>query len=174
MATPEMIATPASFIFMSGENEQRFTSVENIITHFGRAQYVDEDPGAASLHDLSLLTGMYGMFAGALTSMAMLKRGEAVAPKVTGLLVPWLQALLPYLTEMAKSIDAGVFESLGNPIGMQGTALKNILQACDEEGVDGGNMRYFSELVDQVVQKHGGDGGIAQVGELLVTKADVE
>ncbi|PVH70047.1 hypothetical protein DL98DRAFT_598134 [Cadophora sp. DSE1049] len=120
MATPEMVATPASLIFVSGESEEQFKAVKDIIHVFGRTQYVGEDSGAASLHDLSLLTGMYGMFAGAITAMAMLKKSGSVEPRVSQLLIPWLQALVPYIAEMAKSIDAGVFGSLGNPVEMQG------------------------------------------------------
>ncbi|KAL5331886.1 hypothetical protein ACEPPN_001425 [Leptodophora sp. 'Broadleaf-Isolate-01'] len=175
IATPDMVATPASSIFISGENEQRFSSVTNIIEVWGRAQYVGQDPGAAALNDLALLAGMYGMFAGAITAMALLKKQKSgsrehsgVESQVTGMLNPWLQALLPYHAKMAESIDRGIFESLGNPIQMQSIGMQNILKACDEEGVDAGSLRYFAGLMEKVVAERSGEGGIAEVVTLLL------
>ncbi|KFY62601.1 hypothetical protein V497_02286 [Pseudogymnoascus sp. VKM F-4516 (FW-969)] len=173
MATPDMIGTPASSLFISGADEPAFASVKEEIAILGAPRYMGTDPGAAALYDLALLAGMYGMFAGSLTAMALMRRlggEETLEARVEGLLNPWMAALIPYQAAMAGSVDRGSFEALGNPVGMQREALKNILRACEEEGVDGGCLGYFEGLVGRVVEDKGGDGGLAGVEGLLGSK----
>ncbi|KFY95897.1 hypothetical protein V498_03040, partial [Pseudogymnoascus sp. VKM F-4517 (FW-2822)] len=174
MATPDMIGTPASSLLLSGADEPAFASVKDTIAHLGTPRYMGPDPGAAALYDLALLAGMYGMFAGAFTAMALMRRaggGEGtLEPRVSGMLNPWMAALIPYQAAMAGSMDRGSFESLGNPVGMQREGLRNILRACEEEGVDGGCLAYFGGLVERVVEEKGGDGGLARVEGLLGVK----
>jgi hypothetical protein len=170
MATPDMIGTPASSLFISGADGSTFASVEGTIAILGAPRYMGTDPGAAALYDLALLAGMYGMFAGSLTAMALMRRvidGETLEARVDGLLNPWMAALIPYQAAMAGSVDRRSFEALGNPVGMQREALKNILRACEEEGVDGGCLGYFERLVGRVVEEKGGEGGLARVEVLL-------
>ncbi|KAK4150903.1 hypothetical protein C8A00DRAFT_36479 [Chaetomidium leptoderma] len=45
-----------------------------LLKPIGAVQYVAEDAGAASLYDVAALAGMYGMFIGAFTGMALLKK----------------------------------------------------------------------------------------------------
>jgi hypothetical protein len=56
MTTPPLIDTPESFIFCGGETEEKFATVSNILHILGRPGYIGENPDAASLYDLSLLT----------------------------------------------------------------------------------------------------------------------
>ncbi|KFY21117.1 hypothetical protein V493_07570, partial [Pseudogymnoascus sp. VKM F-4281 (FW-2241)] len=122
MATPSMIGTPASSILLSGATEPVFATSAETIALLGAPRYMGADPGAAALYDLALLAGMYGMFAGSFTAMALMRRvdgGETLESRVGGMLNPWMEALIPYQAAMAGSMDRGSFESLGNPVGMQ-------------------------------------------------------
>ena len=59
-------------------------------------------------------------------------------------------------------------DSLGNPLGMQLTALRTILRACDEEGVDGGALAGLAANMQKGVDERGGDGGIPIAGKYLL------
>lgn len=180
MATPEMIGTPASKIFVSGVNETEVEEgVKNAIAVLGAPVWFGTDHGAASLHDLAMLAGMYGMFAGAITSLALLNRaarregengtgdGKVVGAKV-GLLKLTLQELLPLLDMFAYDLDEGNVAANGFPMEMQRVAVQNILRACEEEGIDGGLLRPMGEVFEKVVGNGGGEEGLGRVMELVV------
>ena len=140
MATPEMIATPASNIFVSGTKEADVSeSVKAAIAVLGKPVWYGENPGAASLHDLAMLAGMYGMFGGAMTAMGLLskaaKREEEagsgdgkVQPKVSALLKTTIQELLPLLDMLANDMDEGNLEAKGFPMEMQRIALQKYIE----------------------------------------------
>jgi 3-hydroxyisobutyrate dehydrogenase-like beta-hydroxyacid dehydrogenase len=87
MATPPLIGTDSAFIFCSGRNNESHVqsvdgrSFQEILSRFGRAEYLGPEVDSSALYDLSLLAGMYGMFGGALTAIALLsKRKNKVLP----------------------------------------------------------------------------------------------
>ncbi|KIX03863.1 uncharacterized protein Z518_07416 [Rhinocladiella mackenziei CBS 650.93] len=186
MVTPQLISTSTSFILCSGENEALFndSDVIDLIIILGRPHYVASDPGAAALYDLSLLAGMFGMFAGSMTAMALMQKqihrdGNrphspsgavkfTLEDRVSTLLNPLLNALVPYTLNIAQSITSGrMDENFGNPMAMVSMAMQNVLRACEEEGVDGGSLKYFADLMKAVVDERGGEVGIGWVSTLL-------
>ena len=185
MVTPQLVGTPASFVVLSGESEPVFQSlgVKELLKPIGAVQYVAEDAGAASLYDVAALAGMYGMFAGAFTGMALLKRlraqqkgregkeGEKVEVKdaVKGVMVPVLTALVPYVGLLAEQVDEERWgDCLGTPLAMQLAGVKNILQSCEEEGVDGTALKSLGELMERGVNEGFGEGGVAVVAKYLL------
>ncbi|KAJ6446017.1 6-phosphogluconate dehydrogenase nad-binding protein [Purpureocillium lavendulum] len=181
MGTPSMVATPHMVIMYSGESEQTFTDkgVPELLGPFGRAVYEGADPGAASMVDLAALSAMYGLFSGAFVGMALLKRQRRAAgeeqvvpratPGVNKAMIPLVGSLVPYLSQMAEILDEERWEdSLGNPLGMQLTALRTILRACDEEGVDGTALAGLAANMQKGVEERGGDGGIPIAGKYLL------
>lgn len=145
MATPDMIGTEASQIFVSGELEENVVdAVKGVIATLGKPVWFGPDPGAASLHDLALLAGMYGMFAGGMAAMGLLKKfalqegKTGVSSKVTGMLIPALVEFAPLLAMIARDFDTGDMAANGFPMGMQMIGLRNVVMACEDEGVEGG------------------------------------
>lgn len=63
MATPTLLGTPASMIFLSGSpaEQPEKSTIHTLISTLGRVEYLGSDPGAAAILDISLLTSMYGM-----------------------------------------------------------------------------------------------------------------
>ena len=59
-------------------------------------------------------------------------------------------------------------DDMGNPLGMQLAGIRNILQACKEEGVDGAGLDPLASLMQKVVDRRGGDGGIAEIFKFIV------
>jgi pyrroline-5-carboxylate reductase len=184
MVTPQLVGTPTAFVVLSGEAEQAYTSLAaDLLKPIGAVQYVAEDAGAASLYDVAALAGMYGMFIGSLTGIALLKKqkqragqakeGEKVLakPATDGVVVPMLNALVPYVSLIADGIDREAWmEDLGNPLAMQFAGVKNIVQTCEEEGVDGSGLRFMVELMEKAVRDGFADGGLAAVGRYMFKK----
>ncbi|KAH6971987.1 hypothetical protein EDB80DRAFT_693587 [Ilyonectria destructans] len=54
------------------------------------------------------------------------------------------------------------------PIGMQAQGLRNILEACRDDGMDDGFLEKLTVAMEKVVQDRGGNGGIALIGEYLL------
>ncbi|KAH7310684.1 hypothetical protein B0I35DRAFT_439535 [Stachybotrys elegans] len=173
MVTPELVGTPHSFLVYSGENEGSWSAesgLANTLKPLGQALYIAPDAGAAAVFDLAALSAMYGMFSGAFMGMGLIKKqGGKVLPGVEKVMAPLLGALVPYLGLIAKSIDEETWDdNLGNPLGMQLAGVRNILQACKEEGVDGTGLEHLARLMEEVVKERGGDGGIAAVGQRVL------
>ncbi|KAK4033355.1 come operon protein 4 [Parachaetomium inaequale] len=181
MVTPQLVGTPASFVILSGETEALFhSSIAGLLKPIGAVQYVSPEVGAASLYDVAALTAMYGMFMGAFTGIALLKKqrlrqvggedGEKVLakPATDAVMMPVLKALVPYVSLLAECVDKEDWmNDLGNPLAMQAAAGKNILQTCEEEGVDGAGVRFISQLMDRGVEEGFGAGGLATVAKYL-------
>jgi 3-hydroxyisobutyrate dehydrogenase-like beta-hydroxyacid dehydrogenase len=121
MAIPPMIGGSEAFVLYSGPRVT-FDAVRNDLTVLGNAAYQGSDPGLASLHDLALLSAMYGMFAGASHAMAMAGSDDA---GFRSLLAGWLRAMADTVADTAEDTN----------LDMQAIALRNIIEASRAEGI---------------------------------------
>ncbi|KAL2172314.1 hypothetical protein VTG60DRAFT_6153 [Thermothelomyces hinnuleus] len=185
MVTPHQIGTPEAFAILSGEDESAFRAAggaAGLLKPIGAIQYVASDAGAAALYDLAALATMYGMFAGAFTGFALLKKqklqlqdggkegdNKALAkPATESVIVPGLKALAPYVGLIADEVDKeNWMNDTGNPLKMQAIALHNILQACEEERVDGEGLKFISRLMDRAVADGFGPGGVSAIAQYM-------
>lgn len=179
MVTPQLVGTPQSFLLYSGETEETFRSaISDLVSPLGASLYVGEDVTTAATNDLAALAAMYGMFSGAFIGIGLLQRQLSKSSKdaskttsrpVSQVIVPLLKALVPYVTLIASAVDGEAWDdSQGNPLGMQLAGVRNILQACKEEGVDGAGLEPLASLMQRVVDERGGDGGVAEISRLIV------
>lgn len=160
MATPDMIGAPhAVILYSGGRSAETYASVEGVLAVLGSGKYLGDDAGSASLHDLALLSGMYGLFAGFLHATALVRsEGEGVsATEFLGLLAPWLQAMTGYLGLLARQIDDGVYTAQTSNLEMQLVALENACAASREQGVSAEVMLPLKGLVERAVRE--GRGG---------------
>ncbi len=104
MAVPDMIGGPAAFVLYSGavEGFERFRAVLEL---FGRAEFVGTDLGAAAMYDVSILGGMYAMFAAFRQGGAMVRATGGSAARLAELMAPFLQAMATLLEGYAPGID---------------------------------------------------------------------
>ena len=93
MAVPPMIGTPGGVRALQ-RIARTFDAHRAALDVLGGSRFVGDDPGLAALHDLALLSGMYGMFAGVSARLRAGplggRLGEGVrthAPRVAG--QPW-------------------------------------------------------------------------------------
>lgn len=145
MATPPMIGGEHALILYSG-SRAGFDAHVDSLEALGAAKYLGTDPGLASLHDLALLSGMYGLFAGFFHATALVDSEGIRASSFLELLSPWMAAMMGELPGYAEKIDSGKHGvNVVSNLGMQTGALDNILTATREQGV-------ATELLDPMLK----------------------
>ncbi|MGY5080073.1 NAD(P)-dependent oxidoreductase [Streptomyces nigrescens] len=166
MAVPEIIASPEAFVLYSGSREA-FEAHRGVLDAFARSVYLGEEPGLAPLHDLALLSGMYGMFGGFLHAAALVRSaGGSVAEFTTTLLQPWLAAMAGGLPAMAAQIDSGDYTVTGSPLAMQ-VAHDSIGEVSRAQGVSPELFAPLFALMERRVADGRGSEGLAGVVELV-------
>jgi 3-hydroxyisobutyrate dehydrogenase len=156
MATPSMIGSPHALVLYSGSPDA-FKAAEADLSVLAKCIFLNEDAGSASLHDLALLSGMYGLFSGFLHATALV-RSSTPAVKFMDLLVPWLGAMTEYTKAMAKQIDEGNYASQGSSLGMQLVGIQNIIDASAAQYVSADFIRPMKEFMEKAVAAgHDGD-----------------
>lgn len=137
MAVPPMIGSPDSgaFVFYSGSAELFEEHWETLGVPAATA-YVGADPGFAALHDVALLSAMYGMFGGIAHAFALI-RGEDIAPKdFAPLLVSWLTAMAPSALESAAQLESGDYtKDVVSNLAMQVAGVPTFVRTAEEQGV---------------------------------------
>lgn len=135
MATPPMIGGEHALILYSG-SQAAFNAYADALKDLGAANYLGRDAGLASLHDLALLSGMYGLFAGFFHATALVDSENIPAGAFFKLLGPWMTAMMGELPGYAEKIDSGRHDlNVVSNLGMQTASLDNILTATREQGV---------------------------------------
>ncbi|CAG8903933.1 unnamed protein product [Penicillium egyptiacum] len=149
MAVPAMIGSSEAVLLYSGGSQENFRRVKKDLSILGTGKFLSEDAGSASLYDLALLSGMYGLFSGFLHATALVRSGEkeATATGFMSLLVPWLSGMIGYLGVMAKQIDEGNYVTQGSNIAMQIVAVENILEASETNGVSADVIHPIKSLM---------------------------
>ncbi|MGW6424048.1 NAD(P)-dependent oxidoreductase [Nocardia sp. NPDC055053] len=104
MAVPSMIGGPGAFVLYSGATAA-FDRYRPVLELFGRADFVGADPGAAAMYDVSILGGMYAMFAAFQQGGAMVRTTGGTAAQLAALMAPFLQAMATLLAQHAPGID---------------------------------------------------------------------
>ncbi|EFL25152.1 oxidoreductase [Streptomyces himastatinicus ATCC 53653] len=169
MAVPPMIGVPDSgaYVFYSGSPELFAAHREALAVPAG-ARYVGEDAGLAALHDVALLSGMTGMFAGVSHAFALM-RGTEVAPKeFAGLLVGWLTAMAPYAYGVAAQLESGDY-ALGvtSNLAMMVEGNGTLLRTAEEQGVSAELLSPLMALMERRLAAGHGEEGTAGVIDLL-------
>lgn len=104
MAVPAMIGTPGAFVLYSGAQAE-FERYRQVLELFGAAEFVGADLGAAAMYDVSILGGMYAMFAAFQQGGLMVRSAGGSAARLAELMTPFLQAMATMLAADAVGID---------------------------------------------------------------------
>jgi 3-hydroxyisobutyrate dehydrogenase-like beta-hydroxyacid dehydrogenase len=173
MAIPPGIGTPEAFLLYSG-SRSAFEAHEERLSVLGAAHFVGTDPGLASLHDLALLSGMYGMFGGALHALALVGTENVEASAFTSsLLVPFLNAMAGGLEHAARQIDAGDYAlDVVSNLEMQTAGYPNLVRASRDQGVAVELIAPMQALMERRVADGHGDEDIAGLIELIRKSGD--
>ncbi|GHI07921.1 dehydrogenase [Streptomyces cellostaticus] len=167
MAVPPMIGAPGAYVLYSGDRGL-FEEHEDVLAAPAGTEYVGADPGLAALHDVALLSGMYGMFAG-ITHAFALVRGEDVAPKeFAALLVPWLTAMAGMAHGAAERLASGdLTTGVVSHLAMQVAGSGTLLRTAEEQGVSTELLTPFLDLMRRrLADGHGDEDTTGLVGLL--------
>ncbi|MDI9888551.1 NAD(P)-binding domain-containing protein [Streptomyces sp. HNM0645] len=149
MATPAMIGAPEAggYVLYSG-SRALFDTHRAVLEIPAPARFVGEDPGHAALHDVALLSGMYGMFAGISHAFALIE-GEDIAPKdLAPLLSQWLGAMGFFVGNAAERLTSGDFTTgVVSNLAMQVAATGTLLRTAAEQGVSTELINPYFELM---------------------------
>lgn len=181
MAFPDMVSSgsPHSVLRYSGDHDV-FKRIESHLAHLGVSKFLGPDPGSASLHDLALLSGMYGLFSGFLHPTALARSGQSESRLsaedfLTQLLAPWLCAMTQYLSLLAKQIDSGDYATQGSNLAMQVAGVENIVTASEDAGVTAAFIQTIPGLMKKAVQEGFGGADVSAVIEFAgVSDAEKE
>ncbi|WP_433324543.1 NAD(P)-dependent oxidoreductase [Spirillospora sp. CA-294931] len=154
-AVPQTIATPEAFILYSGA-AAAYEKYRPHLEILAVGSFVGSDPGLASVYDLALLSGMYGMFAGFFQAVALGSAAGVPAVEITGLLVRWLTAVTPALGGFAEEVDAADYRTETSNLAINAVGLANILGATEAQGLSTDLLKPLQALFDdQIAQGHG-------------------
>ncbi|MFF4387090.1 NAD(P)-dependent oxidoreductase [Streptomyces sp. NPDC001552] len=173
MATPTMIGVPEAggYVFYSG-SRALFDSRRAALEVPTGSRFVGEDPGHAALHDVALLSAMWGMFAGISHAYALIE-GEDIAPKdLAPLLSEWLGAMGFFVGNAAERLTSRDFTSgVVSNLAMQVTGSGTMLRTAEEQGVSTELVTpYVNLLRRRLAADPAAHGGEDTTGAILLLK----
>ncbi|MGK8520469.1 NAD(P)-dependent oxidoreductase [Nocardia asteroides] len=168
LGVPQTLGTPDAVLMYSGSPVARAEHGATI-AELGDARYLGADAGLAGLHDMAVLAGMYGMFAGFFQSVAMVGSENFTAGEFTdGFLVPWLRSLLDMLPVLAAEIDSRQYPVNFSDLSVNQAGLANIRVASRDQGVATDLLDPLQRLFDAEVERgHGAASFTRAVAGLL-------
>ncbi|MDW6058385.1 NAD(P)-binding domain-containing protein [Streptomyces sp. FXJ1.4098] len=170
MAVPPMIATPAAFVLYSGSREV-FGNHRAALDALARSEYLGEDAALASLYDIALLSGMYGMFAGILHAYALIRSEDIKAADFAPMLGRWLNGMSGAVAGYAEKIDSGDHaRGVVSNLAMQSAGFGHLVEAAEEQGVSPELLAPLGPLMARRVADGHGHEDLSGLVELLRTR----
>ncbi|KAK2757600.1 hypothetical protein FQN54_004569 [Arachnomyces sp. PD_36] len=175
MAVPAIIGQPVAIILYSGSKDG-FQLAEKHLAVLGTSKFLGVEPGSASLFDLALLGGMYGLFSGAMHSVALARSGTGDTTKtsatefITELFIPFISGIVAYLGHVAKQIDERDYATEGSNLAMQLIAIENIVKTSEVQGVSTEMIKPIQDLLQQRVADGAGGDDISSIIELMTAR----
>ncbi|MBP2321045.1 3-hydroxyisobutyrate dehydrogenase-like beta-hydroxyacid dehydrogenase [Kibdelosporangium banguiense] len=167
MAVPPMIGGPGAFLFYSG-SRSAFDTNRPVLDVFGESQYVGTDSGLAALHDIGLLSGMYGMFVGVLHAFAFVGTEGVPATTFAPLLKRYIGGMLGFVDGAAEQIDKDDYTiNVVSNIAMQSAGYVNLTQSTHDQGISPELLAPLGPLMARRVADGHGHEDLAGVIELL-------
>ncbi|MGW8764187.1 NAD(P)-dependent oxidoreductase [Streptomyces sp. NPDC055815] len=170
MAVPPMIGVPEAggYVFYSGSREL-FESHRAALAIPAGTEYVGEDAGFAALHDVALLSGMYGMFAGAAHAFALVRKEDIDPVAFAPLLADWLAAMAQGVHGTAAQLKSGDYTSgVVSNLAMQVAGTPTFLATAEGQGVSPELIRPYFELMRRRLDVGSGEEDLTGVVDLLL------
>ncbi|MET8262819.1 NAD(P)-binding domain-containing protein [Micromonospora arida] len=170
MAVPPMVGVPeaSGYVFYSGSRALFERHRETLGVPVGTT-YVGEDAGFAALHDVALLSAMYGMFAGAAHAFALIRREDIDPSALAALLADWLVAMVPAVHQTADQLRSGDYTNgVVSPLAMQVAGTPTFLSTAEQQGVSPELLRPYFDLMRRRLAEGGGEEDLTGVIDLLV------
>ncbi|MFJ3586171.1 NAD(P)-dependent oxidoreductase [Streptomyces sp. NPDC090127] len=169
MAVPQMIATPAAYVFYSGD-EEAYEIHRPTLAVLGGTRWTGPDAGLAALYDIGLLTGMYGMFSGVMQALALVRTENIGAEEYAELLVPWISAMLGGVPAIARDIDSGRHLTDVSSLAVSQAAFPNFIETFKAQGVSTELFEPLLTLVDRAIDEGHAEDGMSRMVEMLIKR----
>ncbi|OZM77785.1 6-phosphogluconate dehydrogenase [Pseudonocardia sp. MH-G8] len=170
MAVPPMIGGPGAFVLYSGAQEV-FDAHRDALDALGETMWVGADPGLAALHDLALLSAMYGVTMGELHAFAMVRSAGLSTTAFAPLLRRWTDAMSGFQERMAAQMEARDYTTgVVSNLAMQAAAFHNFYDAAHEQGVSPELIAPLYPLMQRRLVEGGGAEDLTGLVELLNTR----
>lgn len=169
MAVPPMIGVPEAggYVFYSGSREVFARHGDTLRVPAGTA-YVGEDAGFAALHDVALLSAMYGMFAGTAHAFALIRKEDIDPTAFAPLLADWLVAMAPAVHETARRLRSGDYTGeVVSSLAMQVAGTPTFLDTAGEQGVSPELLSPYFRLMRRRLAETDGEEDLTGVIDLL-------
>lgn len=167
MAIPPMIGQPEALLLYSG-SETVFAAHQRELESLGTSTYPGSDAGLASLYDLALLAGMWGLFAGALHAVALVRTEKIEAREFMSLLIPWLNGMAGELSNLAEHVDSGDYtKDVVSTLNMQAVAYLNLVEASKAQDVSTELIAPLHALINRAIAAGYGAADLPSLVELL-------
>ncbi|MFF2779040.1 NAD(P)-dependent oxidoreductase [Streptomyces sp. NPDC058052] len=170
MAVPPMVGIPEAggYVFYSGSRELFELHQETLAVPVGTT-YVGEDAGFAALHDVALLSAMYGMFAGAAHAFALIRREDIDPVAFAPLLGDWVRAMVgPAIDQTARQLASGDFDDADSNLAMQVAGTPTFLTTAEDQGVSPELIQPYFELMRRGLAASSAGGKATGLVDLLV------
>ncbi|MEV5881228.1 NAD(P)-binding domain-containing protein [Streptomyces sp. NPDC052020] len=172
MAVPPMIgaADSGAYVFYSGSAGLFEEHRETLAVPAG-TRYVGADPGFAALHDVALLSAMYGMFAGLSHAFALIGPEDIRPQDLAPLLVDWLAAMAPAAHQSAAALESGDYtKGVVSNLAMQVAGTSTLVRTAEEQGVSTELLTPFWDLMARRLAGGHGEEDTTGVIDLLRTR----
>ncbi|MFF8288966.1 NAD(P)-dependent oxidoreductase [Streptomyces sp. NPDC016309] len=170
MAVPPMIGVPEAggYVFYSGSRELFERHRETLGVPAGTT-YVGEDAGFAALHDVALLSAMYGMFAGVAHAFALIRKEDIDPASLAPLLADWLVAMAPSVHRTAEQLRTGDYtKGVASNLAMQVAGTPTFLSTAEQQGVSPELLGPYFALMRRRLAEGSGEEDLTGVVDLLV------
>jgi 3-hydroxyisobutyrate dehydrogenase-like beta-hydroxyacid dehydrogenase len=170
MAVPPMIGVPEAggYVFYSGSRDLFERHRETLAVPVG-TEYVGQDAGFAALHDVALLSAMYGMFAGAAHAFALIRKEDIDPASFAPLLADWLVAMAPAVHRTADQLRSGDYtQGVVSNLAMQVAGTPTFLSTAEQQGVSPELLRPYFELMRRRLAEGSGEEDLTGLVDLLI------
>ncbi|MCK7621710.1 NAD(P)-binding domain-containing protein [Streptomyces sp. RS10V-4] len=170
MAVPPMIGVPEAggYVFYSGSRDL-FEQHHKTLGVPAGTHYTGEDDGFAALHDVALLSAMYGMFAGAAHAFALIRKEDIDPTAFAPLLADWLVAMAPAVHQTADQLRSGDYtKGVVSRLAMQVAGTPTFLSTAEQQGVSPELLSPYFALMRRRLAEGSGEEDLTGVIDLLV------
>lgn len=170
MVGAPMIGGPDALVLYSGPREA-FETCRETLGSLGTSKYLGADPALAPLYDQAVLAGTYGMVAGFIHAIALIRTENANVEDFASLLIPRLSSMTPYLRRLAERVDTGDHGTgVDWDLGMQAADVTNLVRVSEAEGIRADLLTSLQALLDQAVAEDHDSDDLSRLVELLVNR----
>lgn len=162
MAVPSMIGSPEAMILYGGDHDAYRSHEAALRTLAGNSPFLGPDAGLPALYDVGLLSLLYATLAGWLQAFATVASAGVSAKEFLPYATTWFDNVVVAddPVELAASIDRREYpDTVPSSVALNAAALRLLVRAQDEAGVDSSMMASLAALAERrVAEGHGADG----------------